>query len=137
MSFRIMWISTLLLAAHQASAEIGRREFNCIPLEVYELTFEGMRLAPTEIQSMRTIDREFVFEEATGWKRETHSDRQIQYTVLNPGNLMGSPIVAQYGRLNPTFLKFLMSDVDDPSKFIYFQFGGGINVFGKCIVVNR
>lgn len=118
----------------QVQADIGNREFRCVPVEAYELTFEGLRMATKEVQEMRTVDREFVFEEATGWKREVENDRALQYQVLNPENLMGSPIVAQYGDLNPTFLKFLMSDVNDASQFIYFQFGGGINVFGKCVV---
>ena len=122
----------LLLIASRVQAEVGKREFNCIPMEVYELTFEGLRMAPEEVQQARTIGRDFLFEEKTGWKREISSDRAIQYRILNPDNLIGSPVVAQYGDLNPTFLKFLMSDMNDPTKFIYFQFGGGINVFGKC-----
>lgn len=127
----------LLLATimgEQVQADIGNREFRCFPVEVYELTFEGLRMATKEVQEMRTVGREFVFEEATGWKREVENDRALQYRILNPENLMGSPIVAQYGDLNPTFLKFLMSDMNDASQFIYFQFGGGMNVFGKCVV---
>ncbi len=114
-------------------ADVGNREFRCTPIEVYELTFDGLRMATEEVRKMRTVGREFVFEEATGWKREVESDRALQYRILNSENLIGSPVVAQYGDLNPTFLKFMMSDVNDKSQFIYFQFGGGINVFGKCV----
>jgi hypothetical protein len=120
--------------AAQVQADIGNREFKCVPSEVYELTVQGMRMASEEVQEMRTVGREFVFEEATGLKREVKNDRALQYRILNPNNLVGSPVVAQYGDLNPTFLKFLMSDMNDVSQFIYFQFGGGINVFGNCVV---
>lgn len=128
----VVAICYVLLSAPQVHAAIGEREFRCVPLEVYELTFDGLRMAPENIQHARTVGREFVFEEATGWKREITTEQGTKYEVINPGNLIGSPIVAQYGELNPTFLKFLMSDVNDPTKFVYFQFGGGINVFGEC-----
>lgn len=116
-----------------AVAEIGHRTFRCTPIEVYELTFDGLRMASPEAQKERTDGRDFIFEEDTGWKRELEGEKKSQYRVINSKNLVGSPVVAQYGELNPTFLKLLMSDTDDPSKFIYFQFGGGINVFGKCV----
>jgi hypothetical protein len=131
------FVYALLLATMmgaEVQADIGNREFRCVPVEVYELTFEGLRMATEEVQEMRTVGREFVFEEATGWKREVENDRALQYRVLNSENLVGSPFVARYGDLNPTFIKFLMSDMNDASQFIYFQFGSGMNVFGKCVV---
>ena len=137
MSIRLVLVAVATcLPIQSSSAEIGARQFHCAPVEVYELTFEGLRMASPETSKQRIIGREFIFNEATGEKNEISNGRVTEYTIVNSGNLMGSPIVAMYGNLNPTFLKFLQSDDNDPSKFIYFQFGGGINVFGKCNIAN-
>lgn len=125
---------SLLILNSARAQEVGSRTFLCTPVEAYELTAEGLRMASEESYNARVTNREFYFDEVSGIKSEPQSGKSAQYTIINADNLLGSPVVAQYGSLNPTFLRIQMIDQNDPSKFVFILFAGGMNIFGHCAV---
>lgn len=127
----LIWMTSPSILTAQ---DVGSRVFSCVPMEVYQMTIDGLREAPADVVRARTDGRDFLFEEATGIKTEPQTGRSVQYMVLNPQNLLGTPVVAVYGELNPSFLRFAMIDENDPTRFAFFLFGGSVNVFGQCVV---
>lgn len=125
-----------VLALQVLAERADATRFLCEPEQVYALSVQGLYVPEQEVISLRTVDREFIFDTSTGVKQEVQNDKEpLKYRILNSENLLPSPVVAIYGELNPTILRIQSLNFGNVDTWVFYLFGGRMNVFGLCAIL--
>ena len=115
--------------------EVGHRVFQCRSMAVYYMSPSGLVVPDEAVLKSDPENAEFTFDEATGNKIQVGKKEPAHYEILNPTNNLPSPVVAMYGKVNPTILRIQRQPGLPEGEFVFFKFGGPINRFGRCVVV--